>query len=88
MTKPKAILSLLDEDNKSILLQRLQTIYSGEQANSYEQTFNQIEQQLQAMYCLKFLTHRQHHVYIREDLNYQNLQFDENGYIQYKKIFV
>lgn len=88
LTKPKAILSLLDEDNKSILLQRLQTIYSGEQANSYEQTFNQIEQQLQAMYCLKFLTHRQHHVYIREDLNYQNLQFDENGYIQYKKIFV
>lgn len=87
-TKPKAILSLLDNHNKEILLKRLETIYCGELTNCYEQAFSEIEHHLQEIYCLKFLTQHQHYLYIREDYNYQNLQFDNNGFIQYKQIYV
>lgn len=87
-TRPKAILSLLDNHNKQIILNKLETIYSGRLTYSYEQVFQDIEQHLQKMYCMKFLTQHQHHLYIREDFNYQNLQFDEKGFIRYKQIYV
>ena len=86
--KPKAILSILDKQLYKLVLMKLQTIYTQQQLTAFEQIFSEIEQQLQTKHCLKFLTHRQQSVYIRENFNFQNLEFDENGFIQYKKIFV
>jgi SgrR family transcriptional regulator len=87
-SKPHAIFSMVDEQHKQLLLQKIETIYSGIQTRADEQMFHEIEQQLQTIHCLKFLTHQQYHLYIREDIHFQNVQFDDDGFIKYKKIFV
>lgn len=50
-------------------------------------TLELLEQQLQHSFCLKFLTHRTHRHYIRDSIPYKGIQFDNNGRIDYKRIY-
>ncbi len=86
-TKPKAILSFLDEYHQNLLIQALEKIYTTKYQTFDEATLNEIEEQMQKIYCLKLLTHHQQRMYVREDFKYKNLQFDAHGFIQYNKIF-
>jgi len=86
-SKPKVFFVLLDEENKKWLSKRLEQIFSNEKSDASLQTFQQIEHHLQSIYCLKFLTHRRYHRYIREDSIYEGLEFNDNGHIEYKKLY-
>ena len=66
---------------------QLQMIYTTLDTILIEKTFTEIEHRLQTIHCLKFLTHRQHCQYIRKDFPFKQVQFDENGRIDYKKVF-
>ncbi|HWL24690.1 MAG TPA: ABC transporter substrate-binding protein [Ureibacillus sp.] len=46
-----------------------------------------IETILQETFCLKFLNHRTHRQYVREDSHYKQIQFDSHGRIDYKRIY-
>lgn len=50
------------------------------------QLLYEIEARLIEAGVLKFLTHRQHVFYMREDLPFHNIHFDQHGKIDYRKI--
>ncbi len=52
------------------------------------QQFQQIEYLSQETYHMKFLKHRKHYYYIREQSNFADVAFDDNGRINYRKLFV
>lgn len=85
-TKPKAILSFLDDYHRNLVIHTLEKIYITKQ-HSFDETLNELVEQTQKIYCLKLLTHRQKRLYVREDFRYKNLKFDTSGFIQYSKIF-
>lgn len=45
-----------------------------------------VEEQLIEAGVLKFLIHRQHVFYMREDLPFHNIHFDQHGKIDYREI--
>ena len=85
-TKPKAILSFLNEYHSNLVKQTLEKIYTTKQ-HSFTETLNELVEQNQKIYCLKLLTHRQKRMYVRDDYQYKNLKFDTSGFIKYSKIF-
>ncbi|MEG0472630.1 MAG: ABC transporter substrate-binding protein [Solibacillus sp.] len=85
LNEPQPILSLLSQQDYEFVLQRLERII---EQPSDATRISEIEQFLQQKYCLKFLTHRQHSFYVREDTPFQHVQFDRNGRINYRKIFL
>ena len=87
LSHPSPFLSLLNRDNKQWLRGQLQMIYTTSDTIQIEKNFTEIEHRLQTIHCLKFLTHRQHCQYIRKDFPFRQVQFDENGRIDYKKVF-
>lgn len=52
------------------------------------QQFQKIEYLSQETYHMKFLNHRKHYYYIREQSNFADVEFDDNGRINYRKLFV
>ncbi len=86
-TKPKAILSFLNEYHRNLVIETLEKMYTTKQHSFDEDTLNEVVEQTQKIYCLKLLTHRQKRMYVREDFQYKNLKFDTDGFIQYSKIF-
>ncbi|MEK3765716.1 ABC transporter substrate-binding protein [Solibacillus sp. FSL K6-4121] len=50
--------------------------------------FEEIEQFLQTSYHLKFLKHRKHYYYVRENSNFDHVVFDNHGRIDYRKLYV
>ena len=61
-----------------------------QQAESQEnglESFKQIEQLLIDEYTLKFITHRKHKFYVREDTPYKHVEFDQHGRVNYRRIF-
>ena len=51
-------------------------------------TIRMIETELQNAYRLKLLTHRTHRQFISNDVHYRTIQFDSNGRIDYKTIWM
>lgn len=51
-------------------------------------SFKQIEQLLIDEYTLKFIAHRKHYFYVREDTSYKYVEFDQHGRVNYRKIFL
>lgn len=50
--------------------------------------FEELEQFLQTSYHLKFLKHRKHYYYVRENSNFDHVVFDNHGRIDYRKLYV
>ena len=50
--------------------------------------FQQIEYLSQETYHMKFLKHRKHYYYVREQSIFANVEFDDHGRINYRKLFV
>ena len=73
----------------NLIQQQVKTLYQPvENLSHIENVLQQMDQQLQQSFCLKFLNHRIHRQYVRQDFSYQNIQFDSNGRIAYKVLFV
>ena len=85
-TEPQAILSFLDAYHRHEVIQTLEKMYTTEQGTE-EASLNELIAQTEKVYCLKFLTHHQRQLYIRDDYHYKNLKFDTDGFIQYNQIF-
>lgn len=72
----------------NLIQQQVKTLYQPvENLSHIENVLQQIDQQLQQSFCLKFLNHRIHTQYVRQDFSYQNIQFDNHGRIAYKVLF-
>ena len=52
------------------------------------QQFQQIEYLSQETYHMKFLKHRKHYYYVREQSTFADVEFDDYGRINYRKLFV
>ncbi|MER1956676.1 MAG: ABC transporter substrate-binding protein [Solibacillus sp.] len=64
--------------------------YLLQQATSQKEglaCFKQIEQLLIDEYTLKFISHRKHYFYVREDTPYKHVEFDQHGRVNYRRIF-
>lgn len=59
-----------------------------DETNEMIDSIRSIEAELRNAYCLKLLNHRSHCQYIRRNLHYENIQFDSEGRIDYKGIWM
>lgn len=84
LAEPKIFLRFLTEDARRSVHQQIQHV-SENPLN--DQLFDPVEQFLQENATLKFLTHRQQIYYIREDSAYKHLRVDNNGRINYRKMY-
>lgn len=85
MGEPQIIINFLELSDAEYLLQRLKLI-TEKPVN--KAVFKEIEQFIQMNYTLKFLTHRQHEFYIREDTAYKHVQFDQHGRLDYRSMYL
>lgn len=87
LSKPKAILSLVDTATTAHILQKLDQVYRAH-CERYEDVFAQLKNELMANYCLKILSSPTYPLYIRDDFIYKNLAFDDLGFVRYEKIYI
>ncbi|MGN7479086.1 ABC transporter substrate-binding protein [Solibacillus silvestris] len=85
LSEPSILLSFLSTDDKKAVLQKLQSL--SEQYVKLD-AFKEIEIYMQSTYNLKFLSHRQHNFYIREGTPYKHVQFDHNGRLDYRSMYL
>ncbi|WP_042477888.1 ABC transporter substrate-binding protein [Bacillus ndiopicus] len=78
------ICAFLGSDKVQNLLEQVAMCEDDEVAM---QILYEVEEHLIDNYILKFLTHRQHVFYIRENDPFYNIQFNTHGKINYKKIY-
>ncbi|KGR77699.1 ABC transporter substrate-binding protein [Ureibacillus manganicus] len=81
------ILGMLPAKEQLIVHKLIESIYVSNDVETIMNILNQIETILQELYCLKFLNHRTHKQYIRNDVHYKRIQFDSHGRIDYKRIY-
>lgn len=83
-SEPRIFLNFLHYNARQQVDRLLQQ--ASRQENGLE-SFKQIEQLLIDEYTLKFMTHRKHNFYVREDTQYKHVEFDQHGRVNYRKIF-
>lgn len=83
-SKQFALNAFTGTDDISNLIKRVKTIWDDEAALQYLQA---AEDFMIHTFVLKFLTHRQHHFYIRDDSPFAGIAFDNHGKIDYRKIY-
>lgn len=84
LAEPKPILQFATIEEEQQMTQRLQTVL---ETNIGLSSFEGMKHRLQQNYTLKFLTHRHHIYYVREDTPYKHVQFDKNGRIDYRNMY-
>ncbi|WP_274310355.1 ABC transporter substrate-binding protein [Solibacillus daqui] len=84
LAEPKPMMQFATIEEEQQITERLQTIL---ETNIDLTSFEWIEHRLQQNYSLKFLTHRHHIYYVREDTPYKHVQFDKNGRIDYRNMY-
>jgi SgrR family transcriptional regulator len=85
LAQPQMILNFLEPANAEYVCARLQAVT---EQNVNMAIFKEIEQFIQTNYTVKFLTHRQHIFYVREDTSYKHVQFDQHGRIDYRRMYL
>ena len=85
LAEPKIILNFLEPSNAEYIGNRLNEVVEKKVDMAI---FKEIEQFIQTNYTVKFLTHRQHIFYVREDTAYKHVQFDQHGRIDYRSMYL
>lgn len=75
-------MSVEDRQRAEMLLEQ-----AKRSSNPMEQ-FDELEVFLQKTFHLKFLVSRKHYYYVRQNTNFGKIEFDDNGRINYRKLYV
>ncbi|MDI7742679.1 ABC transporter substrate-binding protein [Lysinibacillus fusiformis] len=84
LAEPKIIIDFLESRQANYVREQLQLVV---QKNGNLEIFKEIERYIQENYSVKFLTHRKHVFYLREDTPYKHVQFDKHGRIDYRNMY-
>ncbi|MBD7937289.1 SgrR family transcriptional regulator [Cytobacillus sp. Sa5YUA1] len=84
LAEPKIISTFMESQQAKYVRELLQTFI---EKNDNFEIFKDIERYIQENYVVKFLTHRKHIVYLREDTPYKHVIFDKNGRIDYRNMY-
>ena len=83
-----AIYNMASHELQEMVRSLIQRATAFSESEAMLDTLRMIETELQNAYCLKLLTHRTHRQFISNDVHYRNIQFDSNGRIDYKTIWM
>lgn len=83
-SEPQIFLSFLRPESRQKAEYLLQQAVSQKECLAF---FKKIEQLLIDEYTLKFIAHRKHYFYVREDTPYKHVEFDKHGRVNYRRIF-
>ncbi|MEO4053262.1 ABC transporter substrate-binding protein [Solibacillus sp. CAU 1738] len=79
-----ALKAFMEDEQVKSLLKQAKLTWNDEEALGW---LNEVEDLMVDAFVLKFLSHRQHHFYIRDDSPFAGIGFDDHGKIDYRKIY-
>ncbi|MFB5086997.1 hypothetical protein PGC35_07210 [Psychrobacillus sp. PGGUH221] len=82
------ITMFLDGKTKKKVDELLEQILNYRDVPQVFKLFKEVEKLIQQAATTKFLSHRAHHLYIRDDSPFAGIEMEPNGKIDYKKIYL